>query len=136
MHSKFLGHHRLELLVDSTHKAIKQKSRLYTWSNLDGDKEEVDGLTILVLILGQIRPNFKVNMYAEIGKVKKLTIPSTTMTFSCFSMQSNSSNFTLTRRTLLHTQKMHSFGIFSFNSKMNLSPPILGMNFLAKKIIG
>jgi hypothetical protein len=41
---------------------------------LDGDKEEVDGLTILALILGQMCPNFKVDMHAEIRKVKKLTI--------------------------------------------------------------
>jgi hypothetical protein len=75
MHSKFLGHHLLELLIDSACQAIKQKSHLYTWSNLDGDEDEVDGLTILALILGQeICPNFKVDMYAEIGKVKKLTI--------------------------------------------------------------
>jgi hypothetical protein len=74
MHSKFLGHHLLELLIDSAPQAIKQKSDLYTWSNLDGDKEEVDGLTILALILGRIHPNFKVDMYVEIGKVKKLTI--------------------------------------------------------------
>ncbi len=31
-------------------------------------------MTILALILGRICPNFKVDMYAEIGKVKKLTI--------------------------------------------------------------
>jgi hypothetical protein len=35
----------------------------------------VDGLTILPLILARIWPNFKVDMYTEITKVKKLTIP-------------------------------------------------------------
>jgi len=74
MHSKFLGHHLLELLSDSARQAIKQKSDLYTWSTVDGIDEEHDGLTILALILGCICPNFKVDMYAEIGKVKKLTI--------------------------------------------------------------
>jgi hypothetical protein len=74
MHSKFLGHHLLELLIDSAHQVIKQNSDLYTWSTLDGINEEVDGLTLLALILGRICPNFKVDMYAEIRKVKKLTI--------------------------------------------------------------
>ncbi|MGL6008733.1 MAG: hypothetical protein ACRC1D_04680 [Culicoidibacterales bacterium] len=74
MHSKFLGHHLLELLNDSARQAIEQNCNLYTWSTVDGYDEEKDGLTILALILGRIRPNFKVDMYAEIGKVKKLTI--------------------------------------------------------------
>jgi hypothetical protein len=39
-----------------------------------GIEEEIDGLTVLALILSRIRPNFKVHMYAEITKVKKLTI--------------------------------------------------------------
>ena len=34
----------------------------------------MDGLTILAMILGRIRPNFKVDMYSKITKVKKLTI--------------------------------------------------------------
>jgi hypothetical protein len=74
MQSKFLGHHLLELLSNSAHQAIKQNSDIYTWSTLDGIDEEVDGMTLLALILGRICPNFKVDMYAEIGKVKKLTI--------------------------------------------------------------
>ena len=74
MHSKFLAHHLLELLSDSARQAIEQNNELYTWSTVDGNEEETDGLTILAMILGRIRPNFKVDMYAEIGKVKKLTI--------------------------------------------------------------
>jgi len=34
----------------------------------------VDGLTLLAIILARIQPNFKVDMYSEITKVKKLTI--------------------------------------------------------------
>jgi hypothetical protein len=37
-------------------------------------EEEIDGLTVLPLFLSRIRPNFKVDMYAEITKVNKLTI--------------------------------------------------------------
>ncbi len=41
---------------------------------MDRFEEEIEGLTILALVLAQIRPNFKVDMYSEITKVKKLTI--------------------------------------------------------------
>jgi hypothetical protein len=74
MHSKFLGHHLLKLLTDSACQAIEQQSSIYTWISQSGNEEEVDGLTILALILARICPNFKVDMYAEITKVKKLTI--------------------------------------------------------------
>ncbi len=117
MHSKFLGHHLLKLLSNSARQAIK-KSDIYMWSTLDGIDEEFDGMTLLALILGRIHPNFKVDIYTEIGKVKKLTIAHMTMTFSCFLMQPSISNFRLIRRTLLHTLKMHSFGISSFSSSI------------------
>jgi hypothetical protein len=74
MHSKFLGHHLLKLLTDLAQQAIEQQSSLYTWTSNSGMEEEIDGLTILTLILSRICPNFKVDMYAEITKVKKLTI--------------------------------------------------------------
>jgi hypothetical protein len=35
----------------------------------------MDGLTILTLILSHICPNFKVDMYSKITKIKKITIP-------------------------------------------------------------
>jgi hypothetical protein len=41
---------------------------------VNGCKEEVDGLTILALILARIQPNYKVDMYSEITKVKKQSI--------------------------------------------------------------
>jgi hypothetical protein len=74
MHSKFLGHQIMELLTDSACQAIERHSNFYTWGSQKGRKEEVDGLTILALILARIHPNFKVDMYTEITKVKKLTI--------------------------------------------------------------
>jgi hypothetical protein len=74
MHSKFLEHHLLELLSNSAHQAIEQNSDIHTWSTLDGINKEVDGLMFLALIIGRICPNFKVDMYMEIGKVKKLII--------------------------------------------------------------
>jgi hypothetical protein len=74
MHSKFFRYQILELLTDSARQAIEQQSSLYTWVTADKKKDEVDGLTILALILARICPNFKVVMYAKITKVKKITI--------------------------------------------------------------
>jgi len=74
MHSKFLGHQIMELLTPSARQAIQQHTNLYTWVSQNEREEEVDGLTLLAMILARIRPNFKVNMYSEITKVKKLTI--------------------------------------------------------------
>jgi hypothetical protein len=60
MHSKFLGYHILEILTDSAYQAIEQQSSIYTWNAVDRFDEEIDGLTILALVLTRIRPNFKV----------------------------------------------------------------------------
>ena len=72
MHSKFLAHQLLEILTESGRQAIEQMSALYTWTS--GREEETDGLTILALVLARIRPNFKVDMFTEISKAKKLSI--------------------------------------------------------------
>ncbi len=74
MHSKFLGHQIMELLTDSAHQAIGQHSNLYTWVSQNGRKEKVDSLMLLALILAHICPNFKVDVYTKITKLKKLTI--------------------------------------------------------------
>jgi hypothetical protein len=54
MHSKFLGHQIMELLTPSAHQAIEQHANSYTWISKNGREEEVDGLTILALILARI----------------------------------------------------------------------------------
>ncbi len=74
MHSKFLGHQIMELLEPSACQGIEQHANLYTWISQNGGEEEVDGLMILALFLARIQPNFKVDMYSKITKVKKLTI--------------------------------------------------------------
>ena len=38
------------------------------------EDKEMDGLTIVALILRHLCPHHKINIYAEIGKAKKLTI--------------------------------------------------------------
>jgi hypothetical protein len=69
-----MGNQIMNLLTDSNHLAIEQRSDFYTWVSQNGHKEEVDSLTILALILAHICPNFKVDMYTEITKVKKLSV--------------------------------------------------------------
>jgi hypothetical protein len=51
MHSKFLAHQLLELFTDSACQAIEQQSSLYTWTTANRHKEELDGSTILALVL-------------------------------------------------------------------------------------
>jgi hypothetical protein len=74
MHSKILAHQLLELLTESACQAIEQQSALFTWTSGNRHEEEFNGLTILALILARIRPNFKVDMFMEITKAKKLSI--------------------------------------------------------------
>jgi hypothetical protein len=44
----------MELLTPSARQAIEQHTNLYTWVSQNGREEEVDGLTILAMILGCI----------------------------------------------------------------------------------
>jgi hypothetical protein len=41
------------------------------WTSPDGKDKEKDGLTILALVLDQIGPHYKVDMFLEIEKIKK-----------------------------------------------------------------
>jgi hypothetical protein len=74
MHSKLLAHQLMELLSTSARQAVEQLKVLYTWTTLDGKEEEMDGLTILAIILNCICPHYKVDMYLEIDKLKKETL--------------------------------------------------------------
>ena len=72
---KILAHQTLALLTDEARQVIEQTSDLYTWKDPTGvEDNEMDGLTIVALILRRLRPHHKVGMYAEIGKAKKLTV--------------------------------------------------------------
>jgi hypothetical protein len=47
---------------------------MYTWCTPDGKEVEMDGLTILAIVLNCIQPCYKVDMYLEIDKIKKETL--------------------------------------------------------------
>jgi hypothetical protein len=74
LHSKILAHQILSMLTDNARQVNECQSDEYTWSDLAGLDEEMDGMTIVALILRRLRPHHKVDMYAEIGNVKKLTL--------------------------------------------------------------
>ncbi len=64
----------MALLSLTACQAVKQLKRLYTWITPDGKEEEMDGLTILAIVLNCIQPHYKVEMYLEINKLKKETL--------------------------------------------------------------
>ena len=71
--SKILAHQTLALLTDEARQVIKQQADLYTRKDPTGvEDDEMDGLTLVALILRRLCPHHKVNMYTEIGKDKKL----------------------------------------------------------------
>ncbi len=64
----------MALLSLTACQAVEQLKRLYTWITPDGKEEEMDGLTILAIVLNHIQPHYKVEMYLEINKLKKETL--------------------------------------------------------------
>ena len=74
IHSKILAYQILAMLSDSARQVIERQAEEYTWKDLFGLDEEMDGMTILALVIRRLRPHHKVDMYAEIGLVKKLTL--------------------------------------------------------------
>jgi hypothetical protein len=64
----------MSLLTPTARQTVEQLKKLYTWVTPDGKDEEMDGLTILAIILNRIRPHYKVDMYLEIEKLKKETL--------------------------------------------------------------
>jgi hypothetical protein len=74
MHSKFMAHQVMALLTLTARQAVEQLKGLYTWCTPDGKEEEMDGPTVLAIILNRIRPHYKVNMYLKIDKLKKETL--------------------------------------------------------------
>jgi hypothetical protein len=74
IHSKNLAYQILAMLTDSARQVIERQVEEYTWKDSFGLDEEMDGMTILALVIRHLRPHHKVDMYAEIGLVKKLTL--------------------------------------------------------------
>jgi hypothetical protein len=136
MHFKFLGYQILELLTDLSHQANQQQSSLYTWVTADRKEEEVVGLTILALILACICPNFKVDMYTKITKVKKITIAQYGNDVQFYFDAVQFLKLQIDQKDPTAYTTMHSLGIFFFKSIK--SPFLLSfvLNLAVKKLIG
>ena len=64
----------LSMLTEDSRQVIKRQSNEYTWTDLAGLDEEMDGMTIVALILRRPHPHHEVDMYAEIRNIKKLML--------------------------------------------------------------
>ncbi len=62
------------MISDDACKVIERQSEEYTRTDSTGLNGEMDGMTILTLILRRLQPHYKVDMYSKIGAVKKMTI--------------------------------------------------------------
>jgi hypothetical protein len=63
------------MLTNEACQVIERQSDFFTWKDPTGTEDkEMDGSTIVALILQCLHPHHKVNMYAEIGKAKKFTV--------------------------------------------------------------
>ncbi len=72
LHSKILAFQILAKLCDDACKVIECQSEEYMWKDMNGLDEEMDGMTITALTHWHLPPHHKVNMYFEIGAVKKM----------------------------------------------------------------
>ena len=63
IHSKILAYQILAMLIDGACRVIKHQAEKYTWKDLSGLDEEMDGMSILALVIRCLRPHHKVDMY-------------------------------------------------------------------------
>ena len=115
--SQILAHQTLALLTDEARQVIEQQTDLYTWKDSIGvEDDKMDGLTLVALILRHLCPHHKVDMYAEIGKAKKLTVAQFDNDIHLFYEEYRRvSSFKLIRRMLQRTLMVHSYAIYSFS---------------------
>jgi len=64
----------MSMLSDDARKVIERQFEEYTWYDNDGPNKEMEGQIIMALILKRLRPHYKVDMYSEIGTIKKMAI--------------------------------------------------------------
>jgi hypothetical protein len=72
----------MAMLSNEASQVIERQGDLFVWKDENGINEEMDGLTIVALILWHLCPHHKVDMYAEIGKSRSLLLLNLTMIFT------------------------------------------------------
>ena len=135
LQSKFLANQLLESHSPTTLQSIEQFSQLYTWTNLDGKDEEMDGLTVLALVINHIRPHYKVNMYLEIEKVKPVTVDQHKNSIEAF-FDTLRQHTSLSEEPFWHILTTNSFATSSSNSKASSFRLHFVWNLSAPKLDG
>lgn len=74
MHSKMMAHQILSVLTPEARDAIELESKEFTWTSVDGRSEEFDGLTICALAMNRLFPHYKVDMFAEVDKMRRIEL--------------------------------------------------------------
>ena len=71
----WLAHHAISMIVPEDRPMINVNDRLFLWSDpMSGDIVK-DGLTVLYLVFNKLRPNVRVDVYAELKVLKEKTHP-------------------------------------------------------------
>lgn len=73
-HSKFLAHQILSILTPEAQASIELEAEHYTWTSADGRDEEHDGLVVCALVMARVFPHYKVDMFAEVDKMRKIEL--------------------------------------------------------------
>ena len=71
----WLAHHALSMIVPKDRAMINVNDRLFLWSYPTSGDIVKDGLTVLYLIFNKLRPNVRIDVYAELKVLKEKTHP-------------------------------------------------------------
>jgi hypothetical protein len=121
MHSKFLVHQLLESLSLAAHQSIKQFKKLYTWTSPDGKDKEMDGFTILALVINRIALITRSTCILKSKRSRKRILSSMRTTLSYSMTAFAITSFTLIKRIHWHTLMINSSVTFSSNFEANNS---------------
>ena len=72
--SSNLGFQALALLSDTARTSIELQAKKYIWQSADRRDKECDGVTVLAIIIGRLKPHYKVDLFAEIQICKDMTL--------------------------------------------------------------
>ena len=125
------------MLSDDARKVIAGQSEEYTWTDENGLDKEMDGMTILALILWCLRPHYKVDMYSEIGAIKQMTIVQYDEDINLFFDSIKSVKLQIdSKDPNAYTDEEFFFVIYSFRSRMSCFITTSSPSLLLSKGVG
>ena len=74
LQSKICAFQVMQLFDEEGQRTLEIEKDLFTWTSADGRESERDGISLVALILSRIKPHFHVDMWAEMKKIKELTL--------------------------------------------------------------